>query len=208
MSDMAIFYQASPPRLLDNGQCITMRATIFAIFAVVITTAAAGGQQCPQTSTTGPNRASEVWKLEGVLVFHDGIRKWFELKLDAPQCGQASIELVRATLDDWRPLEVLRGCRVRSSGVIDFSTTGYYSLEMYQDAAEIESIGACEKQLPFPDYANGNPDETVRQYRVEMHVNYGPGDHPIIFRVSSAGRELQPWQAYASYTLTGGFVLY
>ena len=41
-----------------------------------------------------------------------------------------------------------------------------------------------------------------------MRVDYEPGDHPIIFRVSSKGRELQPWQAYASYTLTGGFVLY
>jgi hypothetical protein len=26
--------------------------------------------------------------------------------------------------------------------------------------------------------------------------------------VRSAGRELRPWQAYASYWLTGGFVLY
>jgi hypothetical protein len=187
-----------------------MRITIFAIFAVAIATAAAaaGGQQCPQTSTTGPNTASEVRKLEGALVFHDAIRKWFELKLDAPQCGQASIELVRATIEDWRPLEVLRGCRVRSSGTIGVSGTGYYSLEMYQDVEEIESIGSCEKQLPLPDYTVAKPDETVRQYRVDMHVNYGPGDHPIIFRVSSAGKELQPWQAYASYTLTGGFVLY
>ena len=185
-----------------------MRVTIFAIFAVAITTAAAGGQQCPQTSTTGSNTASEVRKLEGALVFHDAIRKWFELKLDVPQCGQASIELVRVTLDDWRPLEVLRGCRVRSSGTIGFSTTGYYSLEMNQDVVEIESIGACQNQSPFPDYADGKPDETVRRYRVDMHVDYGHGDHPIIFRVSSAGKELQPWQAYASYMLTGGFVLH
>jgi len=31
---------------------------------------------------------------------------------------------------------------------------------------------------------------------------------PVVFRVTSAGKELQPWQAYASYDLTGGFVLY
>lgn len=41
-----------------------------------------------------------------------------------------------------------------------------------------------------------------------MHLDYEPGDHPIVFRVSSAGKELRPWQAYASYMLTGGFVLY
>jgi hypothetical protein len=166
------------------------------------------GQQCPQASETGFHSASEVRTLEGNLVFHDAVRKWFELKLDAPQCGQASMELVRASLDDWKPLEVLRGCRVRSSGTIGFSTTGYYSLEMYQDVTEIESIGACETQLPFPDYSDAKPDETVREYRVDMHVNYTPGDHPIIFHVSSAGKDLRPWQAYASYTLTGGFVLY
>jgi formylglycine-generating enzyme required for sulfatase activity len=37
---------------------------------------------------------SEVRALEGQLVFHNDIRRWFELKLDEPQCGQASIQLV------------------------------------------------------------------------------------------------------------------
>jgi len=78
-----------------------MRIIVFAVIAAAITTAAAGGQQCPQTSTTGPNTASEVRKFEGALVYDNAIRKWFELKLDAPQCEQASIELVRLTLDDW-----------------------------------------------------------------------------------------------------------
>lgn len=41
-----------------------------------------------------------------------------------------------------------------------------------------------------------------------MHVDYRPGDHPIMFNVRSGDRELRPWQAYASYRLTGGFVLY
>ena len=183
-------------------------ACVLALALVTFTLVPALGQECPQASESGPHSASEVRTLEGKLVYHDAIRKWFELKLDAPQCGQASIELVRASLDDWRPLEVLRGCRVRSSGTIGFSTTGYYSLEMYQDVEEIESIGACERQLPFPDYSYAKPDATIREYRVDMHVNYEPGDHPIIFKVSSAGKDLQPWQAYASYMLTGGFVLY
>lgn len=142
------------------------------------------------------------------MVFHDAIRKWFELKLDTPQCGQVSIELVRGSLDDRRPLEILRGCRVRSSGTIGLSTTGYYSLEMNQDVVEIEPVSTCDTQLPLPDYSDAKPDQTVRKYRVEMHVDYDSGDHPIIFHVSSAGKDLQPWQAYASYMLTGGFLLY
>ncbi len=106
------------------------------------------------------------------------------------------------------PLEVLRGCRVRSSGTIDFSGTGYYSLGTFQDVVEIESIGTCEMQLPLPDYSAAKPERTVLKYRVEMRVNYQPGDHPVVFRVSGGGRDLEPWQAYASYILTGGYVLY
>lgn len=145
--------------------------------------------------------------MEGNLVFHDSIRKWFELKLDQPQCGQTSIELVRGA-GDWTPLVVLRGCRVRSKGAVDFSPTGYYSLDTYQAVDKIGPVGTCAQQLPFPDYSKAKPDKSIREYRVDMQVNYEPGDHPIIFHVSSAGKDLRPWQAYASYMLTGGFVLY
>ncbi len=79
---------------------------------------------------------------------------------------------------------------------------------MFQDAQQVESVGACVRQLPFPDYSKARPDRTIRAYRVEMHIDYAAGDHPVLFSVSSAGRELQPWQAYADYFLTGGFVLY
>jgi hypothetical protein len=161
--------------------------------------------QCPQTGSTGG--ASEVRTLEGRLVFHDGIRQWIELKLDQPQCGQASIELVRGERE-WTSLQVLRGCRIRSRGAIASSTTGYYSLAIYQDVEEIESVGTCVRQSPFPDFSGAKPDKTIREYQVEMHVDYEPGDHPIVFSVSNAGKELRPWQAYASYQLTGGFVLY
>lgn len=145
--------------------------------------------------------------MEGELVFHDSIRKWFELKLDRPQCGQPSIELVRIQRK-WGPLEVFRGCRVRSTGIIGFSSTGYYSLDLFQDVKDIEPADTCTPQPPFPDYPKAKPDKSVREYRVDMDVNYAPGDHPIIFRVSTGGKDLHPWQAYASYMLTGGFVLY
>ena len=150
--------------------------------------------------------------MEGQLIFHDGIRKWFELKLDQPQCGQASIQLVRGggswTPHDGAPIEVLRGCRVRSKGSLGFSPTGYYSLDIFQSVEEIQPVGICERKLPFPADSSAKPDKTIRAYRVEMHVNYEPGDHPIVFRVMSSSKELRPWQAYASYYFTGGFVLY
>jgi len=171
------------------------------------TTARVISQPCPQANPAGPPVASEVLTLEGQLVFHDGIRQWFELKLDRPQCEQSSTELVRGD-KDWKPLEILRGCRVKSRGEMAISGTGYYSLETYQFVDEITPVGNCARQLPFPDYSKDEPAPAIRRYRVTMQLDYEPGDHPIIFHVSSGGKKLQPWQAYASYDLTGGFVLY
>ncbi len=175
--------------------------------AFASSTVNAVGQGCPQAGATGRATPSQPRTLEGLLVFHDGIRQWFELKLDQPQCGQSSVELVRGDRD-WTPLQVLRGCRVKSTGTIDFSSTGYYSLDTYQNVDGIEPVSTCQHQQPFPDYSGAKPDKAIDSYRVEMGVDYRPGDHPIVFRVSSSGKGLQPWQAYASYRLTGGFVLY
>lgn len=184
-----------------------LRACVLVLTLVYCLAAHVRAQECPQTNPAGPAVASEVRTLVGRLIFHDGIRKWFELKLDQPQCGQTSIQLVRIERN-WTPLEVLRGCRVRSKGTLDFSPTGYYSLDAYQSVEQIEPVGACARLSPFHDYSKAKPDRSIHGYRVDMYVNYRPGDHPIIFRVSSAGRPLRPWQAYASYSLTGGFVLY
>ena len=145
------------------------------------------GQQCPRTNPKGPPTASEPRTLEGRLVYHDGSRQWFELKLDKPQCGQASTELVRRDRD-WVSLEVLRGCRVRSRGTIDFSPTGYYSLETFQDVDEIEPVGPCARQSPLPDYSRAKPDKAIRAYRVEMDVDYRPGDHPFELPGAERGR--------------------
>jgi hypothetical protein len=167
----------------------------------------AHAQECPRASTTTePSIASQARTLEGQLVLHDGLRQWLELKLDKPQCGQSSIQLIQTKKSP--SLAVFRGCRVRSRGAIDFSPTGYFSLDTFQDVQEIDAVGKCSQRVLSPDHSGSKPDKRIRAYRVDMHVNYRPGDHPIIFHVSSAGRELRPWQAYASYLLTGGFVLY
>ena len=61
------------------------------------------------------------------------------------------------------------------------------------------------RKPPFPDFSTVKPDSAIREYRVEKHLN---GNQPIHFRVSQSGKALRPWQAYASYLLTGGFLLY
>lgn len=187
---------------------LQMRSHALALALVACTVVPAFGQQCPTPpDANSASTPSEERTLEGKLVFHNGLRHWFELRLDQPQCGQASIQLVPTGLK-WMPLEVRRGCRVRTRGTIDYSGTGYFSVEIYQDVKEIESVGACAPQSPFPDYSKAMPDKAISRYRVDMRVNYERGDHPIVFRVSSGGKELRPWQAYAHYYLTGLFILY
>ncbi|MBZ5674604.1 MAG: hypothetical protein LAP61_10190 [Acidobacteriia bacterium] len=161
--------------------------------------------QCPLADPASSE--SRVRTLEGHLVFHDGIRTWFELKLDQPECGEASIQLLQGERNS-KSLEILRGCRIKSQGALGFSPTGYYSLSVYQSVQQVEPLGACAYKSPLPDPPSAKPDKAIREYRVEMHVNYRPGDHPILFHVSHAGKALRPWQAYANYLLTGGFVLY
>ena len=150
---------------------------------------------------------SEIRTLEGKLIFHDDIRGWFELHLDKPQCGNDSIQLVFLKLQVKSP-EVFRGCRIRSTDTVDIPSTGYYSAPVFQNVTKVEAVGKCVVQRPFPDYSRAKPDKQVGAYTVDMHIDYRPGDHPLEFHIRSAGRELRPWQAYASYILTGGFVLY
>jgi hypothetical protein len=184
-----------------------IRTYALALMLPVCLMSQAVGQECPVASKDGPSIPSQVRTLEGLLVYHDGIRQWFELKLDEPICANGSIQIERFDRK-YPPLATLRGCRVKSSGAIDFSPTGYYSLNLFQNLTNIEPAGICSLKMPFRDYSGSMPKIGILAYTVEMYVNYRPGDHAVIFHVSSMGKELRPWQAYASYWLTGGFVLY
>jgi hypothetical protein len=172
---------------------------------LVLATVSALGQQCPKSDEVADGYWSEVRTLEGNLIFHDGIRQWIELRLDHAQCGKSSIEIF-----PWNSprLQALRGCRVKSTGGFGGAVSGYYTLPINQTPETIEPVGKCELKAPFPDYSGATPDKSIRAYRVEMHINIGLRDFPISVRASSSGKELRPWQAYASYFLTGGWVLY
>ena len=189
--------------------CIVNSKVTGCMFAMLLFYGAsrASAQECPNSSPAGADTPSQTQALEGRLIYHDGIRQWFELKLDRGQCGKGSIQL---TVPDssWKSIQILRGCRVQANGKIDFSPTGYYSLDLYQDATSVNPVGTCLRKPPFVDYSSAVPDRHIRAYSVAMDVDYRPGDHPIVFHVRSGNRELRPWQAYASYMLTGGFVLY
>jgi hypothetical protein len=155
----------------------------------------------------GPDIPSRVQSVAGKLIYHNGIRQWFELRLDKPKCGQGSLQLVQLK-NNSKVLETLRGCHVKSTGKMGIAGTEYFSLDVYQDVTQVSPIGACVRKRPFPDYSDARPDKRVKAYTVYMYVDYGSGDRPIEFRVRSAGRALQPWQAYASYWMTGEFIVY
>jgi hypothetical protein len=182
-------------------------AYILLLVLVIGGASRAAAQDCPRSSSTGADTASEAQTLKGRLIYHDGIRQWFELKLESKKCSEESIQLTMADRS-WKPLQEFRDCYVATFGKMDFSSTGYYSRDIYQDVTSVIPIGSCVRKAPFADPSNAKPDRHVRAYNVDMHVDYGPGDHPIVFHVRSGKRDLRPWQAYASYMLTGGFVLY
>lgn len=181
---------------------VSIRRHALLFLSLICVAGQAFGQDCP--TGTSPSKART---LEGQLIFHNGIRGWFELKLDRAVCGQKSVQVLQFKKGS-KALASFRGCRIRSSGTIDFSPTGYYSADIFQDVQSVKPVGKCVLQPPFPDYSNAKPNKRVRAYTVDMHLDYRPGDHPVEFHVRSAHGELQPWQAYAHYMLTGGFVLY
>lgn len=155
-----------------------------------------------QGSSSLANEPDVPFTLSGQLIYHDGIRKWFELKLDRARFGQRSIQLV-SWGQDWKQIQVLRGCRVRSKGPVFLSPLGdyHYSLKTTQSVQHIESVATCTLKPLIQVDPREKPDKSVRDYRVDMRVNSLPGDHPVVFRVTSAGKELQPSTSYADYSL-------
>ena len=174
--------------------------------------AVAGAQQCPYQDASGFH-PSVVRSLEGRIAYHDGLRKWFELKLDTPECGVRSIQLTRIE-GGWAELAGLRGCRVRAEGQLEGASTGYYSLDVFEEVKKLEPLKGCVRQPALPDYSlsadqrRAKPDAALDVYTVEMQVHYAKPDQPIDFLVTHGGQPLSPWPVYANYWLTGGGVLY
>ena len=71
---------------------------------------------------------------------------------------------------------------------------------------KIDAAPNCIRQPAFPDYSKAKPDPSIHSYRVAMRIDY-LADH-IAINARRGDRVLTPWQAYASYQLTGDFSLY
>jgi hypothetical protein len=93
-------------------------------------------------------------------------------------------------------------------GPLGIPGTGYYSAELYQNADKIEPAQDCVLKPHLPDYSKAKPAPSVRTYRVSMRIDYQARGGHIVVTAQSGGKTLTPWQAYASYWLTGGYVFY
>jgi hypothetical protein len=188
----------------------TKRAALLIAILSLAITHPANAQSCPEGNPNGPNIDSASQILSGKIIFHNDLRQWFELRLDAPVCGETTVQLLPDQEHEslGRTIQTLRGCRASVHGALGLPETGYYSAEIYQKVDEIEPAHDCKKQPPFPDYSKLKPSRSLRVYRVSMWFDYGTPDSPLHVTISDGIHTLQPWQPYASYWLTGGFGLY
>jgi hypothetical protein len=166
-------------------------------------------QTCPKQNPNGPAIETPSQTFTGRIVYHDSLRQWFGLQLDAPVCGLTEFQLITAEPGDPTipSLETTRGCRASVTGSLEIPDTTYYSAEIFQNVTKIEADPSCVRQPPFPDYSKLTPAPSIRSYRVTMLIYYEP-QGPVKVTVRSGKRALEPWQAYASYWLNGGFGLY
>jgi hypothetical protein len=190
-----------------------MRTALFVAVSCLIAIHPAAAQSCPKENPHGPSIDSAPQTLSGKLVYHDGLRQWFGLQLDAPVCGEdKEIQLLQGggafEVDEGNAhaIEVFRGCRVTVHGPLGIPGTGYYSAALYQNADKIEPAKDCVLKPHLPDYSKAKPNPSIRSYRVAIRIDY-LGDH-ITITARNGDRILTPWQAYASYQLTGEFGLY
>ena len=185
-----------------------MRAALFVVALYLIAICPSPAQSCPKENPDGQLIESAPQTLTGKVVYHNGLRQWFALQLDEPTCGENVIQLIQG--DDGAPkepsIEVFRGCTVTVYGTLGIPGTGYYSAELYQNVDRIDPSPTCVRRHAFPDYSKVKPNPAIRNYRVSIRIDY-LGDH-IAITARSGNRILKPWQAYASYMLTGDFGLY
>jgi hypothetical protein len=193
---------------------LPMKRAVFVAFLCLFAMRFAGAQSCPEENPNGPSKESASRTLTGKVVYHNEIRQWFGLQLDKPVCGLTEIQLLQGggafEVDESNAhlIETYRGCSVTVQGALGIPGTGYYSAELYQNVDKIDPALDCVRQPAFPDYSKAKPDPSVHNYRVSMHLDYSARGGHIVFTARSRNRLLIPWQAYANYWFTGGYVLY
>jgi hypothetical protein len=160
-------------------------------------------QVCPPGyGSLSKMHAKEVSSLHGKLIYHEDLWQWHELKLDNKTCDSESVEVFSGKIDE-KQAHRYRNCSVTITGRLFFPNAGS-ALSLAIDADKIQPDRDC-KPHPVDDLSKVPIPKTVRDYIVTIQVDYINSHTDVKIRQSAQGTTLlTPWQAYASYYLTGG----
>ena len=115
-----------------------MRAALIAVLCLAAVRSAKA-QSCPMDSQPGPARPSVSRMLSGKVVYHDEIRKWFELSLDAPVCGEKKLQLL---VDQrWIAIASRCGCNIAPEEGTSISRSALRTTTFFVPGKPMHTIG-------------------------------------------------------------------
>lgn len=182
-----------------------MRTLIF-LATVFLAAATARAQSCPDKINKGSSDTSKDSVLHGTLQVHDDLRQWIGIKLDAPTCDQAELQLIFSKAKAYRIAETMRECAVTVTGELFDSPTGYYSADIAISDAVLKPDASCH---PAPLKRDPQPvplRQGLQVYHASITVDYrGRGHVDVkVWQGEEKRVSLTPWESYVSYSLTGG----
>jgi hypothetical protein len=192
-------------RTLHLGRALALIAAI--LFLVAFHRASA--QMCPQQNppvswrdSGGGPKSSAPRTLSGTIVYHDALRKWTGLRLDAPVCGQSEMQLYATgyspseMMRKERRIETLRGCKATVTDALWLGDPDYHSAAILQNADKVVPDPSCVPRPEFPELttATVKPKRSIRIYKVRITVSLvGEGSIRAEARVASLRRLLAGW---------------
>jgi len=179
------------------------------VLVVLLALGAAGvafAQSCPTENSQGPHDAPDSSVLHGTLIHHDELRTWLGLKLDQPACGETEIQLIFDTPEAWRIADALRTCAVTAAGKLYLSPTAYYSARLAVANPALKADASCHPFPVEPDPARHPISAGLRSYSVSLTIDTRGKGHTAVrvWQGSAQRTSLQPWEAYANFSLNGG----
>lgn len=176
---------------------VILLLTLFAGFS-------AHAQSCPPASSA--DDAPQASILHGTVVYHDELRQWLGLKLDHLACGQSEIQIVITDSNAMRTAETLRQCNVTATGKLFSGLTGYFPVPLAIENPQLKPDPSCHPLPLRPDPTAAPIPSGLKAFQVSITVDYrGKGRIEVkVWKDQDETKLLAPWQAYVSYTLTGG----
>jgi len=168
---------------------------------------AARAQACPQLE--GAKEAAEASLLRGKVAYHDELRPWLGLELDAPACGETEILLVftDARGNGRRRAESLAGCRVTASGKLYSGPSGDYPVSLAMNDAALTPDASCQPRPVRRDPATVEIPDDLKAYHAAIQVDYRDRGHVAVRVWREAKNQevlLRPAGAYVTYFFNAG----